>query len=212
MSFYDGPKIVTNSLVLLIDAANRNSYPGSGTTWYDISGNGNHATLYNGPTWNSLGYFGFDGSNDYADIPGLNLSSLNNTVMVIGRYVSASGRILGGVYNNYLCGTWSGYVSQFYPGGWVSGPYGSYDTNWHIYHGSSNPGGAPNGTQFYNNSIGLVVNGSGGVGPNGIRVGSDGVYNEYAICQVAYVAAWTKCLTSLEVLQNYNALKPRFNL
>jgi len=213
MGFYDGPKIVTDGLVLVVDAANKNSYPGTGTTWYDISGNGNHATLTNGPTWNSLGYFSFDGSNDYADIS-LNLRNSNNTVLVMGRYTSATtGRILGGINNNYLCGTWSGYTSQFYAEGWVSGPGGSSDTNWHIYHGSTNNGGAGTtlGTTFYNNSIQLIV-GSGGYGPNGIRIGSDGQFNEYAVCQVAYVAAWNKCLTALEVFQNFNALKPRFNL
>jgi hypothetical protein len=215
MGVAGGPYIIKDSsLVLLVDAADRNSYPGSGTTWYDVSGNGNHATLYNGPTWNSLGYFSFDGSNDYADIS-LNLRNSDNTVLVMGRYTSATtGRILGGINNNYLCGTWSGYTSQFYAEGWISGPGGSSDTNWHIYHGSTNNGGTGtiNGTTFYNNSIALVPVGSGAYGPNGIRIGSDGQYNEYAVCQVAYVAAWNRCLTALEVFQNFNVLKSRFSL
>ena len=215
MGFYDGPKIVTDGLILVVDAADRNSYPGTGTTWYDISGNGNHASLTNGPTWNSLGYFSFDGSNDYANIPSVNLRNSNNTVLVIGKYVSTTtGRILGGINNNYLCGTWAGYTSQFYAEGWIAGPYGSTDTNWHIYHGTANNGGAgtPNGTTFYDNSVAVVPIGSGGYGPNGIRIGSDGQYNEYANCQVAYVAAWNKVLTAHEVFQNYNALKSRYNL
>ena len=68
MGFYDGPKIVTNGLVLSLDAADRNSYPGSGTTWRDISGNGNNMTLTNGPTFNSNngGFIVFDSINDYA--------------------------------------------------------------------------------------------------------------------------------------------------
>ena len=41
------PKIVTNGLVLCLDAANVKSYPGSGTTWIDLSGNGNNGTLTN---------------------------------------------------------------------------------------------------------------------------------------------------------------------
>ena len=65
MGFYRGPKIVTDGLVLALDAANPKSYPGSGTTWYDLSGNGNHATLYNSPVWNGT-YFSFDGTNSYA--------------------------------------------------------------------------------------------------------------------------------------------------
>ena len=64
--FY-GPKIITNGLVLYLDAANRNSYPGSGTTWTDLSGNSNNGTLTNGPTFNStnMGAIVFDGTNDY---------------------------------------------------------------------------------------------------------------------------------------------------
>lgn len=214
MAFNNGPRITTNGLVLCLDALDRNSYPGTGTTWYDVSGNGYNATLTNGPTWNSAGYFTFDGSNDYADIS-LNLSSLNNTVMVIGRYVSSSGRILGGISNNYLCGTWNNNVNQFYAEGWISGPfvYG-YDANWRIYHGSTNNGGAgtSGGTQFFSNGTGLVTNGSGGYGPNGIRIGSDGQFNEYANCQIGYVAAWNRCLTTNEIIQNYNYFKTRFNL
>jgi len=50
MALSHSPRIVTDGLVLCLDAANVKSYPGSGTTWYDISGNGNDATLYNGVT------------------------------------------------------------------------------------------------------------------------------------------------------------------
>jgi len=64
--FY-GPKIITNGLVLYLDAANRNSYPGSGTTWTDLSGNNNNFTLVNGPTFSSgnMGNIVFDGTDDY---------------------------------------------------------------------------------------------------------------------------------------------------
>ena len=60
-------KIVTDGLEFIVDAADTNSYPGSGTTWTDLSGNGNNATLINGPTFNSGngGSIVFDGANDY---------------------------------------------------------------------------------------------------------------------------------------------------
>jgi hypothetical protein len=63
------PNIVTNGLVLALDAANVRSYPGSGTSWFDLSGNGNTGTLVNGPTFNSGngGSVVFDGVDDYAD-------------------------------------------------------------------------------------------------------------------------------------------------
>jgi hypothetical protein len=66
MAFQRGPNIVTNGLVLALDAANTKSYPGSGTTWRDLSRN-NNGTLVNGPTFNSAdgGSIVFDGTNDY---------------------------------------------------------------------------------------------------------------------------------------------------
>ena len=62
-----GPRIVTDGLVLALDAADRNSYPGSGTAWTDLSGRGNNGTLTNGPTYSSSngGSIVFDGVDDY---------------------------------------------------------------------------------------------------------------------------------------------------
>jgi hypothetical protein len=67
---YSTGKIVTNGLVLSLDAADRNSYPGTGTSWFDMSGNGNTGTLTNGPTYstNNGGIFGFV-SDDFVTIP-----------------------------------------------------------------------------------------------------------------------------------------------
>lgn len=75
------PTIVTDGLVLYLDAANGRSYPGSGTTWSDLSGNGNHGTLVNGVGYNSgaLGSLSFDGVNDYVSttfLPNLNNNRL----------------------------------------------------------------------------------------------------------------------------------------
>ena len=60
------PSIVTDGLVLCLDAGNTKSYPGTGNTWYDISGKGNDATINGAQFLN--GYFSFDGTNDYAKI------------------------------------------------------------------------------------------------------------------------------------------------
>jgi hypothetical protein len=77
MGFYDGPSIVTNGLVLSLDAADKNSYPGSGTTWTDLTGNSNNGTLSNGPTFNSSngGSIVLDGSNDYVALPSINTNA-----------------------------------------------------------------------------------------------------------------------------------------
>ena len=63
-----GQEIVTNGLVLHLDAAQRRSYSGSGTVWTDLSGNSNNGTLTNGPTFNSAngGSIQVDGTDDYS--------------------------------------------------------------------------------------------------------------------------------------------------
>ena len=67
MALGHGPKVVTDGLVLALDAADVSSYPGSGTTWTDLSGNGNNGTLVNGVGYDGSngGYLSFDGVNDY---------------------------------------------------------------------------------------------------------------------------------------------------
>jgi hypothetical protein len=61
------PTNVTNGLVAQLEAGNPSSYPGSGTIWYDISGNGNDFTLFNGASYDSTTKsMVFDGSDDYA--------------------------------------------------------------------------------------------------------------------------------------------------
>jgi hypothetical protein len=68
MAFNYSPKIVTDGLVLYMDAANSKSYVSGSTTWNDISRSGINGTLVNGPTFNSAngGSIVFDGTNDYA--------------------------------------------------------------------------------------------------------------------------------------------------
>jgi hypothetical protein len=60
------PSIITQNLVLCLDAANSKSYPGSGTTWTDLSGRGNNGTLVNGVGYSgsNLGSLSFDGVDD----------------------------------------------------------------------------------------------------------------------------------------------------
>ena len=65
MAFAYSPKIVTDGLVFAVDAANKKSYPGSGTTWTDLAGS-NDGTLTNGPTFDSGngGSIEFDDTDD----------------------------------------------------------------------------------------------------------------------------------------------------
>ena len=73
MGLAHSPRIVTDGLVLALDAGNTKSYPGSGTSWSDLSGNSNTGTLTNGPTYSSDngGSIVFDGTDDYVSPTGL---------------------------------------------------------------------------------------------------------------------------------------------
>jgi hypothetical protein len=75
------PSIPTSGLTLYLDAGNATSYPGSGTSWYDLSGNGNTGTLTNGPTYSSDngGSIVFDGVNDYVSFSSVNNMPTGNT-------------------------------------------------------------------------------------------------------------------------------------
>lgn len=71
MGKHHSPKIVTDGLVLYLDAGNKRSYPGTGTTWIDLSGQGSNGTLVNGITFDSTngGSLVFNGTNHYVNIP-----------------------------------------------------------------------------------------------------------------------------------------------
>jgi hypothetical protein len=64
--------VVTTGLQLYLDAGNASSYPGSGTTWTDLSVNGRNGTLTNGPTYSATngGSIVFDGTNDFVQCTG----------------------------------------------------------------------------------------------------------------------------------------------
>ena len=67
MSRHHGPQTVMDGLALYLDAGNPKSYPGTGTLWKDLSGNGNHGTLMMGPT-STPSSIVFDGVDDYVTL------------------------------------------------------------------------------------------------------------------------------------------------
>ncbi len=78
MGLGHSPSLVMDGLVLSLDAGNLRSYSGSGSTWFDMSGNLNHASIVNSPTYSSLknGAFSVDGS-------GANYFSLDDKVSLV---------------------------------------------------------------------------------------------------------------------------------
>ena len=77
MALAHSPKIITDGLVLCLDAGNTKSYPGSGTTWTDLSGEVNNGTLVNGVGYNgdNGGSLVFDNVNDYISVSSISVST-----------------------------------------------------------------------------------------------------------------------------------------
>ena len=231
---YEG--IVTNGLVLNVDAGFTPSYPTTNTTWYDVSSSGNNGTLTNGPTFNSSngGSIVFDGTNDYSDrtytgLPnGLTLCSwmkTTSTTSTKGYLGDASNNIVGdttndvwigfGVTNGKLnynnaknTGEWS--TSQYYSTTSVN------DGNWkyiNVTHNKTNElvslyiNGVLDST-FNNSSIG-VYNQWGATAFNTLCRGYGG---DYFNGTIGVIQIYGRALSASEVLQNYNAQKGRFGL
>ena len=117
MGLFHSPRIVTDGLVMALDAANTKSYPGTGTTWFDISGNSNNATL-NSVTHKSDngGVFETAGAlTSYIDNNTINLTSTNFTVFCASRYsnIASAGRVVNALSNNFLIGHHGGRALGF---------------------------------------------------------------------------------------------------
>ena len=94
MAVFSGAEIVNNGLVLHLDAGNNRSYPGSGTTWYDLSGLNNNGTLGASTTFDSSGYmnFGGNGSNTEAVVSTVELNTTAGQGNTVEQWIYSAGR------------------------------------------------------------------------------------------------------------------------
>jgi hypothetical protein len=234
MAFNYSPKIVTDGLVLYLDAANNKSYPGSGTTWTDLSRGGNNGTLTNGPTFNSAngGSIVFDGVDDYVDC---GLSTFQPTQMTLSVWMSRGSLANGGIITrgNINAGTELGisfgYSPSFGPGGgyppdyYIVGRTTTYN-NQLLYQyptSSLNTFHSITYTVINNTSAALYYDGNLVASTNTIgSIGADGTnmmlgkWNNYGPLngKIANAQIYNRALSATEVLQNYNATKTRFGL
>jgi len=100
MALGHGPRVVTDGLVLALDAADKNSYPGSGTTWTDLSGQGNNGTLINSPGYTSTngGGITFDGTNDRGTFTSPITSTSNQTYEIWTNAIASASAASGYAY------------------------------------------------------------------------------------------------------------------
>ncbi len=210
------PAIVTDGLVMCCDAANSKSYPGSGTTFIDVSGNGNDGSLNNSPTHDTEGggCFEFDANTERIVIP-IDLQNNQFTVFGFARYTTSSGngRVISSHQNNWLMGWYANNTSYYFAGAhWIHTGNGGNTTDWICFAATGDT--ATSNYKFYRNGVLIKTRTVAGAnGPNGITLGGWGNGSaEASNCKVAYVNAYRRVLTDAEVKQNYNALKGRFGL
>jgi len=229
MSFVHSPKIVTDGLVLALDAGNTKSYPGSGTTWFDKSGNARNGTLTNGPTFSSAngGSIVFDGTNDYVDFG----TSFNNVTTQLT--INCWGRINGtpndgifitkGEFNGtqssnfgfqirssnalrfYISPSASAYVI-------VDSSNNMWDNNINNYTVTFNSGTVifyKNGNPFSSGSLGVSSLPSS-VGP--LYVGWLKGYSAYYPGNIYTTQVYNRTLSASEIQQNFNALRGRYRI
>ncbi len=230
--------IVTDNLFMHLDASNASSYPGSGTTWTDLTDNGNDGTI-SGATWSSTdgGIFDFDGSNDTVQVAhnsSLSLStSVQRTVQVWVKFDALPGLdqqvpVFGKLSSSYAFdGYWSGLFSN---GGVVrcttngaavqrisnSTLTVSIDT-WYLYTFISQITSTSNTTKVYINETEYITAAHGSdsyTESNPFYLGyiGAGVGSLYLNGKIGACYFYTDGLSAAEVSQNFDATKSRYGV
>jgi len=226
MALSHNPKIVTDGLVLCLDAANPKSYPGSGTTWFDLSGNGNDGTLQNTPNYitNSRGAFFLDGINDRVRISCNNstvrtFNSTTNFIINLPLYSGGQRCIL-----SYRTGAGELYIGKRSGGIFCYYNYLSPSPAFTVGNIISNTTAMCTVTcDAANNTLSTYINGAlvgsasrTGWNPNyhsHFYLGWDaGSTNEYMLGNFYYFSHNNRVLSVNEIKQNFNALRGRYNL
>ena len=219
--------IVTSGLVLNLDASNASSYPGSGTSWFDLSGNSNTGTLTNGPTFNSAngGSIVFDGTDDevttttqFTNPQTFSIGAWFKTSTASGKKIIAfESNQTGTASTNYDRQFWIGTDGKLYFGiavssltyndnNWhyVVATYGGEGTTMRLYVDGSSVATASATNAFTYNGWWRI----GGYKTTGWTNGSDG----YFTGSIGVSHVYNRGITAVEIQQNYNATKTRFGL
>jgi hypothetical protein len=231
-NMFTGPNIITDGLVLYLDAANTKSYSGSGTTWGDVSRNSNNGTLINGPTFDSsnVGSIVFDGVNDYAEITNTPILQITGD-QTLEFFVYPKRRDIrqnwydkayGGegtiTYEsngslNYYWGTAGSNTTPYQGFGTVGTPLEILNTWYHVVlvRELSTP------TRTLKWYINGILNNTAAASYTAATASLFNIrialgYTTYFQGNIQTVRIYNKALSPIEILQNYNSTKGRFNL
>lgn len=218
--------VVTSNLLLHLDAANATSYPGSGTTWFDLSGNGNNFTLVNSPTFVSNGNasaFDFLPSSFQHAISTGSIDLQRNFTLEMWLNADSLAGSLRGIFGQGVAQL-NKAIAIFIRDKVLFSMYGNdfeiattFTTGiwYHVvctYNHSS-----PFQKQVYRNGSLLGQSTSGQAqyqGTGALRVGAPyGALNQEMMDgKIGIARAYSKILSAAEILQNYNAEKSRYGL
>ena len=234
MALAHSPRIVTDGLVLCLDAGNTKSYPGSGTTWYDLSGNGNNGTLTNGPTY-SDGTLTFDRSDDIVFCPPTNSiigdSQSTITNIIVFKTTDTSNRMYASSLKrntgastllsidinsdnggNFSSGKAGFLTSDGASHSWITYNGGVNDGNWHFIGCVVDASGRRlyiDGNLVASDATTLTT-ASGNTGT--YTLGGFDTSNILFGGSIALSLIYTKSLSTSEIQQNFNALRGRFGI
>ena len=208
--------IVSDGLVLYLDAANTRSYSGSGTSSNSLVG-GIGATLVNGVGFTSSnnGAFIFDGSNDYINFG--NSSAVQQSSGTLSAWAKASSP--GGGYRGIIAK--QGAYGLFYTDSvlvaydWAADAPRSTgvniaDNTWKNVV-LTYQSGVSNGTRIYINGVSVLTTTITVLNQTGnLFGGAEANAGQFASCQASSFKMHNRALSATEVLQNYNATKGRY--
>jgi hypothetical protein len=231
--------IITDGLVLNLDAAKVDSYPGTGTTWRDLSGNNNNGTLTNGPTFSGIGKQAsivFDGVDDYALLPTNFFNHNAGTPFTVSFWfkTSTSGGVLFGQQATNTPNVAEGWVPAIYidtSGRLLTSCFWGGNTG----NISSTSGNVTDGTwknivvTFQSNSHISYLNGSSYatltktqtqysstyyyfIGSGKYSSWSGAGASPYFAGSVSQMMFYNRALSADEVSQNFNALRSRYGI
>ena len=223
------PSYVTDGLVLNLDAGNLNSYDGSGNTWSDLAQDGNDGTV-NGATYDSSGYFAFDG-NDSVDLGNDEIFTLANRKASWEAWVkfdnaTGANAILTKWENNSSENWWFGRYDydKIHLAFRINGVYYPYVSSGSVLNQANTwyqACGTLNGTdlKFYINgaldSSFSVASGTWNSSSSKMAVGCQNLTAGGAAFMdggIGAIRCYDKVLSSDEITQNFNATKTRFGL
>jgi len=229
-----GIPIVTSGLTFYVTANDTTSYPGSGTVWYDLSGNGYNGTLTNGPTFTTTGstsWFQYDGTNDFTQWPtGANGSETGSFTMSIWvKGITSNSAQVGLLMRGQSSSDWSlrlenegtgnnvdmGAAAALTSGGSLAGIY-AYDnartfgaTTWYYLTGVWTSGVSVK--FYYNGTLDNTTTTTRSFLRNNSTGWNQGRYGtSYYSFGCAEVMVYSRVLSDSEILSNFNNTKSKY--